>query len=790
MAMLSPHAERKEDVRRLHAQDGHFWLDDEPLFIHAGEFHYFRTPADQWAQRLGLLKAAGFNAVASYIPWLWHEPEEGVSDLDGHTHPMRNLAGFLDLAAEMGFFIIARPGPYIMAETINEGIPPWVFRKHPQAAFISQDGKAQNVASYLHPDFLQCVEGWYGAVFGVLAPRQVTRGGSILLIQLDNEMGMIQWVRNIVDVNPDTLARLAAWLEATYVERLPERYPAGISTEFLHEQLSRPQPPYAVPLLEDYRRFYRSYLRDYMTWLWERAKTHGMDVPPVANIHGFANGGKTFPIGLSQLIEVMELEGMISATDVYPIFIGEGNFHQLLLVNEMTKALQNPQQPLFSIEFQAGGNQDFSGAQSSFYDLHSRLCISCGMRAINHYLFCDGENDPVLSPVKRHDWGHPVRKDGTTRRHYARYARLSQALSAYGADLTRARPRTVTTIGFLLDQFMTEVNNPFTEEATRIITHQREVILFDFLARGLALTHRPFDALELSRAALDPGRTPTLWVMMERQCDASVQQKLIAYVRAGGRLILAGRMCLEDFQHRPCTLLRDALGLTRLEGGQPFQPAIIRAFGYEDVPASFVEVYEGAFDEVFANRNDGGVTGFVKTLGRGQVMVFGAALAANTPDDLDILRRMAERMGCPPLFKMSDWADVRLSEGEKGSFLFINNYQDDPLETTLSLAGAPLLGGHPACLPARRGVILPLEWQPSPGVRIHYLTAEVVEIRRDGETLSLRTNQNEFFAEMTLVGWQCAEEELVERAGPEGRVRLHGREGRMRLRRNGAGPSG
>lgn len=760
-----------------------FWLDDQPLLLQAGEFHYFRTPADQWEHRLSLLKQAGFNAVACYIPWLWHQPQPALTDLDGHTHPMRDLVGFLDLAARMGLYVIARPGPYIMAETINEGIPPWVFERHPQVAFISQDGKPQNIAAYLHPDFLKCVEGWYQAVFAVLTPRQITRGGNILLIQLDNEMGMLQWVRNIVDTNPDTLERFAAWLTEHYPAHFPSRPSAG----FLQTELSHPQAERSAFLLEAYRRFYRTYLREYMTWLWNAAKAHGMEVPPVVNIHGFSNGGKTFPIGLSQLVEVMEIPGMVSATDVYPMFIGEGNFHQLLLVNEMTKALQNPAQPLFSIEFQAGGNQDFSGAQSSFYDLHTRLSLSVGMRAINHYLFFDGENDPLLSPVKRHDWGHPVRKDGTLRRHYARYPRLSQTLAAYGSALTLARPKTVTTIGFLLDQFMTEVNNPLTEEATKIVTHQREVILFDFLARGLALTHRPFDALELSRAALDPAQTPTLWVMMERQCDAAVQQKLIDYVHAGGRLILAGRMCLEDFHHQPCTLLKEALGIVHLTGGEPFKHELIRAFGYQDVPASFVERYEGQFDEVFATTSEAGVTGFIKSLGKGQAMVFGAALAANTLEDLDILNQMANRMGIPPLFETSDWVDVRLSEGEQGSFLFVNNYQDDPIETTLAAAGKRLFGGSPLRVPPRRGYILPLDWEPVPGVRVHYLTAEAVEVRQEEETLSIHIAQDEFFAEMTLTGWFCADGERVAQTELDGRVRVRGTGGWIRLRRNRAG---
>ncbi|NWF68487.1 MAG: beta-galactosidase [Chloroflexi bacterium] len=751
----------------FYVRDGLFWLNDQPLFIQAGEFHYFRTPADQWAHRLGLLRAAGFNAVAAYIPWLWHQPQPTISDVEGHTHPMRDLAGFLDLAAEMGLFIIARPGPYIMAETINEGIPPWVFSQYPQTAFIAQDGSVQNFASYLHSDFLRCVDTWYQAVFRVLTPRQITRGGKILMIQLDNEMGMLQWVRNVVDTNPDTLARFAADLRARYGVALPPRYAVANLPDFLRQQITQPQPPHAAAVLEDYRRFYRTYLREYAAALWERARAHGMDTPPVANIHGFANGGKTFPIGLSQLVEVMAIAGMVSATDVYPIFIGEGNFHQLLLVNEMTKALQNPDQPLFSIEFQAGGNQDFSGGQSSFFDLHSRLFISCGMRAINHYLFFDGENDPVLSPVKRHDWGHPVRKDGTLRRHYARYARLSRALAAYGTDLVRARPKTVTTIGFVLDHFMTEVNNAHTRPAADILTHQREVLLFDFLARGLALTHRPFAALELARAHLDAAETPLLWVMMEQQCDAAVQQKLADYVLQGGRLILVGRMCVETFDHTPCTILQQAIGLQAVHSDPPFTPAQIRAFAYRDVPVSFLETYDGAFHEVFATTASGQPVGFINRVGAGRVMLLGAALAANTLEDLDILHQMANLMDCPRLFTVSDWADVRLSQGENGAFLFVNNYQDDPLETTIASAGALLLGGHVVALPARRGAILPLEWRVRPGIVIHYLTSEVVEVLDEGARLTLKTDQAECVAEISLDGYRCDERLIVQRSAAQ-----------------------
>ncbi len=761
------------------AANGQFWLDDQPQLIQAGEFHYFRTPADEWRHRLGLLQAAGFNTVATYIPWRWHQLAEGVSDFDGHSHPMRNLAGFLDLAADMGLYVMARPGPYIMAETINEGIPNWVFDNYPATAFISQDGAVQNVVSYLHPAFLACVKPWYQAVFSVLTPRQITEHGSIILVQLDNEMGMIQWVRNIVDLNPDTVARFADYLRQAYGPSVAARYPAPDLVAFLAAGLAAPTAPYGARILEDYRRFYRDYLRDYTVFLLAEAHANGLAVPPVVNVHGFMNGGKTFPIGLSQLIGALELPGVLSATDVYPGFIGEGNFHQLVLLNEITKALQNPAQALFSAEFQAGGNNDFSGGQSSLYDLHTRLCVSTGMRAINHYLFFDGENDPLLSPAKRHNWGHPVRLDGRFRSQYARYSRTSSVLAAYGTDLILAEPQTVTTIGFQLDDFMTEVNNALTQPAAQAIIHQREEILFDMLGKGLALTHRPYDAVELSRAELDPAQIPLLWVMLDHVCPAATQQKLVDYVRQGGKLILAGRMCVEDADHAPCTLLQTALGIESITPAAPMAWTLISAFHYRDIPVTYLETYTGAFEVVFATSAAGATAGFTQRLGQGLALMFGAAVPANTLDDLDLVNQMALTMACPSLFTLSTWADVRLSRGERGSFLFLNNYQDDPVETTVEIAGEPQFGGQPVRLPARQGLILPLDWQVALGVTLHYCTSEITAVERTDAQITLTMRPPEFVAELSLTGYTCAQPAAV--TSDAARVQVQGQTGTLVL---------
>jgi beta-galactosidase len=229
-------------------------------------------------------------------------------------------------------------------------------------------------------------------------------------------------------------------------------------------------------------------------------------------------------------------------------------------------------------------------------------------------------------------------------------------------------------------------------------------------------------------------------------------------------------------------VLKDALGLGPISGGAPFEQDFIRAFGYRDVPVSFLETYSGDFNEVFAEREGGGVTGFIKTLGAGKVMMLGAAFAANTLGDLDIVQKMALKMGCVSPFALSEWADVRLSRAERGSFLFINNYLDDPIETTIAYAGHDLLAGNPVRLPARRGAILPLNWQVRENVTLHFATSEINAVVDEGATLTLKSEQPDFVVELTLTGYAC---EGATPGGEAGRVRARGHNGAVVLKRAG-----
>ena len=61
-------------------KDKKFYINDEPIEIHAGSIHYFRSMPDKWYELLLKLKNCGLNAVETYCAWNLHEPYQGEYD--------------------------------------------------------------------------------------------------------------------------------------------------------------------------------------------------------------------------------------------------------------------------------------------------------------------------------------------------------------------------------------------------------------------------------------------------------------------------------------------------------------------------------------------------------------------------------------------------------------------------------------------------------------------------------------------------------------------------------------
>lgn len=148
-----------------------FSIGGQRIWIHSGEIHYFRHPSELWRETLLRARQGGMNAISTCIAWNYHEPVEGQCDFTGD----RDVAHFLDLCAEIGLWVIARPGPYICAEWDAGGLPAWLLSK-PGIRPREND-----------PTFVKYARGWFDRILPLLAKRQVSRGGSVILVQNENE---------------------------------------------------------------------------------------------------------------------------------------------------------------------------------------------------------------------------------------------------------------------------------------------------------------------------------------------------------------------------------------------------------------------------------------------------------------------------------------------------------------------------------------------------------------------------------------------------------------------------
>ena len=151
----------------------HFELDGKPYVIRAGEIHYARVPRALWRERLQQLRAMGLNTVTTYVFWNLHEPEPGQFDFGGNL----DLAAFVRTAREAGLNVVLRPGPYVCAELDFGGFPAWLLRT-PGLRVRSMD-----------PRYLAATARYLKRVAQEVRPLMSTRGGPILMTQVENEYG-------------------------------------------------------------------------------------------------------------------------------------------------------------------------------------------------------------------------------------------------------------------------------------------------------------------------------------------------------------------------------------------------------------------------------------------------------------------------------------------------------------------------------------------------------------------------------------------------------------------------
>jgi beta-galactosidase len=160
-------------IRTFTHNDSDFLLDGKPIQLRSGELHYSRIPREYWRDRLLKAKALGLNSICIYMFWNVHEPVSGTFDFSGQ----QDVATFVKIAQELGLWVIVRPGPYCCAEWDFGGLPWWLLKNSDLRLRCLDDSFWPFAKRYLQ------------RVGEELSPLTISRGGPIIMVQVENEYG-------------------------------------------------------------------------------------------------------------------------------------------------------------------------------------------------------------------------------------------------------------------------------------------------------------------------------------------------------------------------------------------------------------------------------------------------------------------------------------------------------------------------------------------------------------------------------------------------------------------------
>ncbi|OIT39414.1 PREDICTED: beta-galactosidase-like [Nicotiana attenuata] len=160
--------------------------DDRAIIINgkrriliSGSIHYPRSTPEMWPDLIQKAKDGGLNMIETYVFWNGHEPSPGKFNFEGRY----DLVKFIKLVHQADLYVNLRIGPYICGEWNFGGFPVWL-KYVPGMEF-----RADN-----HP-FKLAMQGFVQRIVNMMKSENLfePQGGSIILAQIENEYGPIEW---------------------------------------------------------------------------------------------------------------------------------------------------------------------------------------------------------------------------------------------------------------------------------------------------------------------------------------------------------------------------------------------------------------------------------------------------------------------------------------------------------------------------------------------------------------------------------------------------------------------
>jgi beta-galactosidase len=677
------------------ASKGYFVKTGKPVFVISGEIHYFRLDPKLWEKHLTLLKQSGANTTSTYIPWDWHEYEEGKFDFTGNTNPARNLIKYIKLCKKVGLDLILKPGPYILAEYEHHGLPIWLLNKISKDAHVlDEQGNLfdPDLMSYMSDEYLKYSFLWYDKIMPIIADHQESKGGPIIMMQVCNEVGVFQWLSGKIDYNPSVIKMYKEFLIDKYlsIESLNKTYGTNYSSfEKLSAPVGKIENKQHYCAYYDFHLFYRHFYALYLETLSKKIKSFGIKVQLTHNIPGWIYGNAAeLPMLISTYEEIMRTrDDIVFGLDHIPEFVSYRNAHSDLACNKILEAMQ-PHGPVWAAEFQAGTREHHVKSDADDLETFYYASIAHGMKSFNYYMFSQGINPKGKGYYgKTFYYQTPLNAKAAKSKLYDAIKKVNTFIKKEKKDILLSKTKSDICVGLYKPYFYTELTTSQLLKEKRLDIEKlglsldprfvREDLFFNGLLRGLQTLNFNYDISDLENTSLESLlKYKQLWIVTTEFMDSKTQLLLANYIKAGGHLIMYPALPTMDLYLNPCTVLKQEL---KIEFSKSISPNKVNAFGIEDLFTIFKDkqVFLDNNSDVVAITESDEVCGIRKKVGKGVITLLGFAFGYSSDEHLHLYEKLVSLDKIKRQAKVSD-SDVQfvLRRGRKNSYLFLLNYHN------------------------------------------------------------------------------------------------------------------
>jgi beta-galactosidase len=699
---------------RIELRDGVLHTDGVPGLLATADYPYYRDDPAVWRDRLTTLRdATGIRIVSSYLPWRHHQPDPDTPpDFTGATRADRDVLGFLRICAELGLGVIAKPGPFIHAETNYGGLPDWICPLHnprvePQlnadggtvdwtGSHRDADGEVGRwpLPAPLGAHFAARVGEWLRAVGKEVLQPAGGPDGPVVLVQIANE-GLFTdgalplWA---YDYSSSGLDLFRGGLRTHYGDLA--RYNAVHGTA--HGDWAEIQPPreqHTGGALDVRRQLAYADWGRYQSELLTEAY-HGWtealapDVPVVVNLNPPAGEAYSLDAWLSRVRPERWNGISYGFTNWMGVVSADRGSHARYVVAAKRAPGPNLEE---NWGFSELYDRAYAAGATSFHQ--SLLALAAGATGFNVYtgVATSGWGDdldakhtppyPDCPPVDRN--GVATGKAGTVRM-------LADFFAAHGAEFLGARQATGPSWGLYAPYAAVAAWTPAdaadAPDAAEAAGAEGAAPL-PVCGRALRAFHermraegRDYRIVELESATAEQlADHPQLVLSGGPFMHAGVQRLLAGRIAAGLRVDLLGPVPLLDEDLVRCTLLADALA-GQPAAGAPTPPAVRVTSGRADAYWRTADSGAGYLTVLVQSDNEGPVA--VEIAGAGDA---GLSVAVESA-----------RGGA---------AVLRIVDGGLDDFLLTggNAYLGSAVVPSVTVAGATVRGGHGQDLARIRG---------------------------------------------------------------------------------------